>query len=58
MQEGVLTREAKEIFESRIPRGTMGQPQEIATVALFLASDDSSFVNGVESSVDGGMTAI
>jgi NAD(P)-dependent dehydrogenase (short-subunit alcohol dehydrogenase family) len=39
-------------------RGTMGQPEEIATVALFLASDDSSFVNGVELNVDGGMTAI
>ncbi|MDB5651074.1 MAG: dehydrogenase, short-chain alcohol dehydrogenase like protein, partial [Hyphomicrobiales bacterium] len=34
------------------------QPEEIATVALFLASDDSSFVNGVELFVDGGMTAI
>jgi len=33
----------------------MGQPEEIATVALFLASDDSSFVNGVELSVDGGL---
>jgi NAD(P)-dependent dehydrogenase (short-subunit alcohol dehydrogenase family) len=58
MQEQVLTKEAKQMFESLIPRGTMGQPEEIATVALFLASDDSSFVNGVELNVDGGMTAI
>src|SRR5579872_3221433 len=58
MQEEVLTKEAKEMFESLIPRGKMGQPEEIATVALFLASDDSSFVNGVELNVDGGMTAI
>jgi NAD(P)-dependent dehydrogenase (short-subunit alcohol dehydrogenase family) len=36
----------------------MGRPEEIATVALFLASDDSSFVNGVELPVDGGMSAI
>jgi NAD(P)-dependent dehydrogenase (short-subunit alcohol dehydrogenase family) len=54
----VLSEEAKEMFESLIPRGKMGQPEEIATVALFLASDDSSFVNGVELSVDGGLSAI
>jgi NAD(P)-dependent dehydrogenase (short-subunit alcohol dehydrogenase family) len=58
MQEEVLTKEAREFFESLIPRGTMGQPDEIATVALFLASDDSSYVNGVELFVDGGMTAV
>ena len=51
-------KEAKQMFESLIPRGKMGRPEEIATVALFLASDDSSFVNGVELSVDGGMSAI
>ena len=45
-------------FESLIPRGKMGRPEEIATVALFLASDDSSYVNGVDLSVDGGTTAI
>ncbi|MGB7283684.1 MAG: SDR family oxidoreductase [Candidatus Acidiferrum sp.] len=53
-----IGKEAKEMFESLIPRGKMGRPEEIATVALFLASDDSSFVNGVELSVDGGMSAI
>jgi len=58
MQDQVLTREAKEMFESLIPRGKMGRPEEIATAALFLASDDSSFVNGVELNVDGGMSAI
>ena len=57
MQDQVLD-EAKRMFESLIPRGKMGRPEEIATVALFLASDDSSFVNGVELSVDGGMSAI
>src|SRR5216684_938687 len=58
MQDQVLTEEAKRMFESLIPRGKMGRPEEIASVALFLASDDSSFVNGVELSVDGGFSAI
>ena len=50
--------EKKRQLESLIPRGKMGRPEEIATVALFLASDDSSYVNGVELSVDGGVSAI
>ena len=58
MQDQVLTEEAKQMFESLIPRGKMGRPEEIAAAALFLASDDSSFVNGVELSVDGGFSAI
>ncbi|MEA2616771.1 MAG: hypothetical protein QOE72_2554, partial [Chloroflexota bacterium] len=41
-----------------IPRGKMGRPEEIATVALFLASDDSSYVNGLELVTDGGTTVI
>ena len=55
---GRSTEEAKQMFESLIPRGKMGRPEEIATAALFLASDDSSFVNGLELSVDGGFSAI
>ncbi|MGY4474830.1 NAD(P)-dependent dehydrogenase (short-subunit alcohol dehydrogenase family) [Bradyrhizobium sp. USDA 3364] len=58
MQDQVLTPEAKKMFESLIPRGTMGRPEEIAAAAVFLASDDSSFVNGLELSVDGGFSAI
>jgi NAD(P)-dependent dehydrogenase (short-subunit alcohol dehydrogenase family) len=58
MQDEAITKEAKQMFESLIPRGKMGQPEEVATVALFLASNDSSFVNGLELFVDGGMTAI
>jgi NAD(P)-dependent dehydrogenase (short-subunit alcohol dehydrogenase family) len=56
--EQVLSEEAKQMFESLIPRGKMGRPEEIASVALFLASDDSSYVNGAELFVDGGMSAI
>jgi NAD(P)-dependent dehydrogenase (short-subunit alcohol dehydrogenase family) len=50
--------EAKERFKALIPRGEMGRPEEIATVALFLASNDSSFVNGIELCVDGGTAQI
>lgn len=56
--EEVLDAEMKAQFESVIPRRKMGRPEEIASVALFLASDDSSYVNGMELVVDGGTTVI
>ncbi|MGZ3651524.1 MAG: SDR family NAD(P)-dependent oxidoreductase [Bdellovibrionota bacterium] len=55
MMDQVLDANAKTQFGSLIPRGKMGTPDEIATVALFLASDDSIYVNGVELVADGGM---
>jgi NAD(P)-dependent dehydrogenase (short-subunit alcohol dehydrogenase family) len=41
-----------------IPLGRVGAPDEIAKAVVFLASDDSSFVNGIELFVDGGMAQI
>lgn len=58
IQDQMFDEETKRQFEALIPRGKMGRPEEIATVALFLASDDASYVNGVELSVDGGTSAI
>jgi NAD(P)-dependent dehydrogenase (short-subunit alcohol dehydrogenase family) len=39
----------------RIPAGRLGDPDELAHAALYLASDESRFVNGAELRVDGGM---
>lgn len=41
-----------------IPAGRLGRPEELARAAYFLASDDGSFVNGIELHVDGGMTLV
>jgi NAD(P)-dependent dehydrogenase (short-subunit alcohol dehydrogenase family) len=50
--------EFKVNMATQVPRGSLGKSEEIATVALFLGSSDSSFVNGVELYVDGGMSQI
>jgi NAD(P)-dependent dehydrogenase (short-subunit alcohol dehydrogenase family) len=43
---------------STVPMGRMGEPDEVAKAALYLASDDSSFVTGVELFVDGGRAQV
>lgn len=47
-----------ESLASDIPLGRVADPDEIAKVAVFLASDDSSFVNGIELFADGGSAQI
>ena len=46
-----------DLMVSRIPLGRYGEPEEVATGALYLASDESSFVTGSELVIDGGWTA-
>lgn len=41
---------------AKIPMGRMGRPQEVAYLALFLASDESSFITGANVVIDGGLT--
>lgn len=52
-QEGLLSQLA-----TMVPIGRLGQPSEVAKAATFLASDDSSFINGIELFVDGGTAQI
>jgi len=57
LQAPYLTEALRREFEAGIPLGRIAHPREIASVALFLASDDSSFMTGAELVVDGGFTA-
>jgi NAD(P)-dependent dehydrogenase (short-subunit alcohol dehydrogenase family) len=52
-QQGLLDH-----FASQVPLGRVGRPEETASVAVFLASDDSSFVTGIELFVDGGIAQV
>ena len=52
------TAQFKAGMASNVPLGRLGRPEEIASAVAFLASDDASFINGIELFVDGGMAQI
>ena len=57
MLRSVLSPQEMEAFAATFPMGRMGRPEELAYAALFLASDEASFVTGAMMAVDGGQTA-
>jgi 3alpha(or 20beta)-hydroxysteroid dehydrogenase len=55
--ESLSAEDFAKLFTASVPLGRHADPMEIARVALFLASDESSFMTGAELAVDGGRTA-
>ena len=45
-------------FASEVPLGRRGKPEEVAAAVVFLASDESSYITGVDLAVDGGMAQV
>lgn len=54
LQQGVAPQQVRDAFVARQPMGRVGQPEEIAALATYLASDESRFVTGTLSVIDGG----
>jgi NAD(P)-dependent dehydrogenase (short-subunit alcohol dehydrogenase family) len=52
---GLIPAEAYEGITATIPLGRMGTPDDMGKTAVFLASDDSAFITGVQLDVDGGV---
>jgi NAD(P)-dependent dehydrogenase (short-subunit alcohol dehydrogenase family) len=50
--------EVRDALRKLIPIGRLGRPEEVAAAALFLGSDESSFVTGAEQAVDGGVAQV
>ena len=57
-QFGENTDAVKERFKAMVPMGRIGKPEEIASAAFFLASDESSYITGIDLPVDGGLVAV
>jgi NAD(P)-dependent dehydrogenase (short-subunit alcohol dehydrogenase family) len=57
-QFGANTDAMRERFKTMIPIGRIGKPEEIASAAVFLASDQSSYITGIDLPVDGGLVAV
>ena len=55
---GVDDKGLDDLYAPRIPLGRVGQPDDIAGAVAFLASDDASYVTGIELFVDGGLAQI
>jgi NAD(P)-dependent dehydrogenase (short-subunit alcohol dehydrogenase family) len=58
---GLTAEQAKQAaaqFATQIPMGRRGTPEEIAAAVVFLASDESSYITGVDLAVDGGMAQV
>jgi len=53
--EDLSNKEKRQYMENRIPLGRLGNPSDIASPALFLVSDENTYINGAELLVDGGM---
>jgi NAD(P)-dependent dehydrogenase (short-subunit alcohol dehydrogenase family) len=57
-QFGENTDAVKERFKAMVPMGRIGKPEEIASAAVFLASEESSYISGIDLPVDGGLVAV
>ena len=53
-REGITAEQALGRFTTSVPMGRMGEPQEFAALATFLASDRASYITGQSMAVDGG----
>ena len=53
-----LTDEQKASVVATVPLGRIGMPDDLAKAAVFLASDDSAYITGIELFVDGGAVQI
>lgn len=55
---GLVDKSVRDAMKENVPLGRLGTPDDLAKAAVFLASDDSSYVTGIELFVDGGLAQI